>query len=110
MKMEIGSTLYLYTARNGKFHVYEGMIVENKRRFYMKHVVRFDGRTQLEYPPTDKQIGRVLGGGPRLWLLERDDNLARKLFLEYEEEKLKQLEKQYNKKVELIRVLKEGLE
>lgn len=30
MNFEIGQVLYLYTARNGKFNVWEGVVVENK--------------------------------------------------------------------------------
>lgn len=110
MNFKVGDHLYLYTARNCKFHVYEGTVEESKKRYYLKHVVRFSGRTQLEFCPTENEIGHILGGGPRLWLTERDDALARRLFLEYEEDKLYEMEKLVARKRELIRVLKEGIE
>ena len=106
MNFKVGDHLYLYTARNCKFHVYEGTVTEAKRR-YINRVVKFSNKTGFEFCPTERQIGHVLGGGPRLWLLERDDALARRLFLEYEEDKLLELEKQLARKRELIRVLKE---
>ena len=108
-KIEIGMPLYLYTARNGKFNVYEGMVTENKRRYWTQRIVTFKKRASTELAPKEDEIGHVLTKGPRLWLAERDDALARRLFLKYEKKKLEELKKQIDKKRELIAVLKEGL-
>ena len=43
MKLEAGMPLYLYTARNGKFNVHEGVITENNRSYRSRLVVRFKG-------------------------------------------------------------------
>lgn len=108
MNFKVGDRLYLYTARNCKFHIWEGEVFERKGRYYGRLAVKFKNRTQMEMCPKETAIGHILGGGPRLWLTERDDALARKLFLEYEEGKLFELEKQVAKKRELIKVLREG--
>ena len=110
MKFEIGTTLYLYTARNGKFNVWEGVVTENKRRYYTRPMVMFKKGTTYEFVPKENEIGSIQPGGPRLWLTERDDALAKKLFLEYELEKLEELKRAMAKKEELIKVLREGLE
>lgn len=110
MKLEAGMSLYLYTARNGKFNVWEGAITENRRRYWTRLVVKFKKRSGVEFIPREDEIGRVVTAGPKVWLTERDDALARKLLLEYEEEKLEELERVVAKKKELIRVLKEGMD
>lgn len=109
MNLEAGMPLYLYTARNGKFNVYEGVITEDRRRYWTWLVVKFKKRSGVEFLPKDDEIGRVVTAGPKVWLTERDDALARKLLLEYEEGKLKELERAMATKKELIRVLREGL-
>lgn len=108
MEFKVGQTLYLYTARNGKFNIHEGVVTENKRRYYSRMMVAFTTKTTLEFLPKESEIGHIISGGPRLWMTERDDALAKKLFLEYEEEKLAELEKKIAKKKELIRVLREA--
>lgn len=107
MDYKIGDRLYLYTARNGKFNIYEGEVVVSKRGYYSKCQVDFKNRRTREWCPRGDQIGHVLGGGPRIWLLERDDALAKRMFLEYELGKLAELEKAIAKKKELIEVLRE---
>ena len=108
MKLEAGMPLYLYTARNGRFNVYEGVILENRRSYWSRLVVKFRGRSGVEFLPKKDDIGRVVTAGPKVWLTERDDALARRLLLKYEEGKLKELERAMATKKELIRVLREG--
>lgn len=110
MKLEAGMPLYLYTARNGKFNVWEGVITENRRRYWTRLVVKFKKRSGVEFLPKEDEIGCIVTAGPKVWLTERDDALARKLLLEYEEEKLKELERAMTKKKELIAVLREGMD
>lgn len=107
MEFKVGQTLYLYTARNGKFNIHEGVVIENKKRYWTRLVVEFKTRSSFEFLPKDHEIGCVCAGGPRIWLLERDDALAKKLFLEYELELLAKLERQIAVKKELIKVLRE---
>jgi hypothetical protein len=107
MSFEIGPALYLYTARNGRFNVWEGVVVENKYRYWTKPVVKFAKRAQTEKCPNENEIGHIQSGGPRLWLTERDDALAKKLFLDYELGKLAELKRAMTKKEELIKVLRE---
>ncbi len=104
---EIGMTLWMYTARNGKFSVHEGVVTENKRRYWTRSIVTFKTRSTFDFLPKDDEIGHIVSG-PKLWLTERDDALAKRLFLEYEEEKLEGLKRTMAKKEELIRVLREG--
>ena len=110
MKLEIGTPLYLYTARNGKFNVHEGVVTENRRRYWSPLIVKFEKRSGVEFVPKEDDIGHILTSGPKLWLTERDDVLARKLLLEYEEGKLAELERVMAKKKELIAVLRESEE
>lgn len=108
MNFEIGTKLYLYTARNGKFNVWEGVVVESKYRFFPRPVVKFAKRGQTETCPYECEIGYVQSGGPRLWLTERNDALAKELFLEYVLEKQEELKRAMAKKETLIEVLREG--
>lgn len=69
--------------------------------------MKFAKRAQTERLPNGSEIGSIQPGGPRLWLTERDDALAKKLFLEYELKKLEELKQAMTKKEELIKVLRE---
>lgn len=108
MAFEVGDTLVLYVARNNTLHIHEGVVSFNKH-YYRNFVIFTDGRAHERVPNRDR-IGKIQGGGPRLWLTERNDNLARKMFLDYETNKLEALERQVKRKKQLIEVLREGLE
>jgi len=105
MAINIGDTLVLYTARDGKLNVHKGIVVRNPKRY--TPVVIFEDRRYQDFVPKESKVGRIIGYGPKLWMYERDDELARKMFLEYEMGKLEQLEKQIERKKRLIEVLRE---
>lgn len=106
---DLGDKLWCYTARNGKFHIWEGVVAKDSRAYWSRPHVKFKG-SKWDFVPRDEDIGRIVTRGPKLWLTKRDDNLARKLFIEYEEAKLEEMKQSIEKKRELIRMLKEGLE
>jgi hypothetical protein len=54
------------------------------------------------------EFGVIRSNGPSLYLNKRDDELAKKLFIEFEEASLAALQKQVTIKTELIRNLKEN--
>ena len=103
MKLELGTTLYLYTIRKGDFTVHKGMVVADKRGWYRK--VAFETRADKVVCPDISEIGVIQTGGPNIWLFERDDDKAKKMFLEYELGKLALLEDQLAKKKALIKML-----
>lgn len=104
---EPGTTLYLYTIRTGKFTVHKGVVIEGKygpgRPGWRK--VSFSTKQAKEFCPKIEEIGNIQTGGPRLWLIERDDNKAARMFIDYEERKLFELEKHVAKKRALIKTL-----
>lgn len=102
-----GTKLYHYTIRNGKFTVKEGIVRESNKKWSYPYV-EFDYGRQVA--PRMYKIGELRTGGPSLWLLERDDELAKKMFLEYEEECLRKLEEDVEKRRRLIESIKEGVE
>lgn len=100
-----GEKLYHYSIRFGKFTVKEGVVKEPEKYWGYPHV-DFQGERRLA-PRRDK-IGVLRQGGPSLWLFERDDELAKKIFIEYEEKCIKKLQQDIDKRRELIEVIKEG--
>lgn len=105
-KVEAGTTLYLYTIRTGQFKVHKGEATDDKYGPRYRKVV-FETKINKERCPNVEEIGVIQTGGPRLWLTERDDDKARKMFIQYEEDKLFELEKQVVKKRALIKMLEE---
>ena len=105
MMPEVGTTLYLYTIRTGKFNVYKGKVIENKYGISAYRKVAFETRTNKEWCPNKSEIGVILTGGPRLWLTERDDVKAKKLFVKHEKAKLAELKEKVDKKKALIKML-----
>ena len=105
MSYVINEHVFKYTVRNGKLFAHEGDIVMNGGHKYVdfKHEC---SRTRC--PKTD-EFGIVHTNGPSLWLTERDDKLAASLFIEFEEQKLAELQRQIVIKTELINALKGDL-
>lgn len=99
--------VYYYSFKNGIFKVDVGTIdIEYGilgRRFVNfkplnnpKHTVRFEGI-----------YNEVLGTGVlHIWMTERDDELARKLFIEYEESMINDFLNKIDNKKKLIDILK----
>ena len=104
MTIEPGMKLYRYTVRNGKFYIHEGTVNDNG----IRKVVNFTDCASKHRCPRIEDIGVVRNAGPSLWLIDRDDELAKQIFLDYEEYKLAQLRRLIDKKIEIIRMLREG--
>lgn len=103
-----GEKIYHYSIRYGVFTVKEGIIRRhNPNMSYHYPYVEFKyGRLMI---PKMDEVGMVRSGGPSLWLFERNDELAKKLFIEYEEGYIENLQKDIDKRKELIGVIKEGI-
>lgn len=100
-----GEKLYHYSIRNGKFAVKEGVVRESATHWSYPYV-DFQGERRLA--PRKDKIGKLCQGGPSLWLFERDDELAKKMFIEYEEKCIEKLQQDIDKRRELIEIIKEG--
>lgn len=102
MTIELGSKVYYYTLdRNAKIHVHECEV-----QLHGKHmVVLIDEYRAKLLKAIDFDIVQA-NRSVRVWLRERNDELAKKLFLEYEEESLAELQEQIKKKSEKIKTLK----
>ena len=105
-QLNIGDEVFKYTLRRGELRVHKGVV-------YMDggyESVKFGWR---EYSgglcPREHELGIIMTDGPNLWLTDRDDELAARIFLEYEEQKLIELKKQVEVKKELISMLKRDL-
>ena len=99
-----GELVYKYVLRKGKLFVHEGeiSIVGRMQNVYFK-----DRTPRVRCPKRD-EFGVVQSDGPSLWLGERDDELAKQLFIEFEEAGLAKLQEQIRIKSELIKALKEN--
>lgn len=102
---EVGTVLYLYTIRTGTLKVHKGTVGVNNRTWWRGRDVTFTSKTNKDRCPTIEDIGVIQTGGPRVWLTERDDEKARALFIEYEKDKLAELEATVEKKKALIKML-----
>ena len=103
MIIEPGMKLYGYTVRNGKFFIHEGTVNDNG----IRKIVNFTDGTFRQRCPRPEDIGVIRSEGPSLWLIDRDDKLAKQMFLKYEEHKLEQLQRQVETKINIIRMLRE---
>ncbi|MBQ1189666.1 MAG: hypothetical protein IIX57_04560 [Lachnospiraceae bacterium] len=108
MLIEPGVKLYRYTIRNGKFKCQDGVVDEVNGRMR----VIFDGGASSARCPKDNDIGIVRHVGPSLWLCEKDDELAKQIYLDYEKHRLISLRRQIGKHAEIMNMLKSemGLE
>lgn len=100
-----GEKLYHYSIRNGKFAVKEG-IVKEPETYWGYPYVDFQGERRI-CPRPDK-VGVLRTTGPSVWLLSRDDELAKELFINYLESRIEDYQKEIDKRRELIEVIKEG--
>lgn len=106
MIKNIGETVYMYTLRNEKFFIHEGTII--KQGIHI--CVYFKDEKRTVGLPRENKFGIIRTSGSGLWLVDRDDELAKRIFIEYEENRLAELQEQISRKTKLIEVLKsEGL-
>ena len=104
--MEHGKILYRYTVKNGKFFVHEGVVNDTGFR----KLVNFKDRSPTLRCPRLDEIGKIKTVGQSLWLTERDDAKARKMFINYEINKIVEMEMQIKRKKDNIRMLREGMD
>lgn len=102
---EAGTILYLYTIRTGELRVHKGVVFNDTGIYWRYPRVRFETKQGKGWCPKRSEVGVIQTGGPSLWLTERDDTKAAKMLIEYELDKLAELEKQVVKKRRLIKML-----
>ena len=86
--LEPGTTVWRYQVRNGRYLIEEGTV----SLFGDRYRVAFTDGGMTTGGPRKEDIGVVRTHGPILWLLERDDEKARRLIIEYEERTIAELE------------------
>ena len=105
MEIPIGTVLYRYNIKNKKLYIHEG-IVDN---YGLRTCVNFrDGRNSVR-TPREEDLGVIRTVGHSLWLQERDDELAIRKFISFEEDKIAELEKRVKAKRELVATLQSEL-
>lgn len=102
MQIETGKVIYRYTIRNKRLYIHEGVVNECGVR---KFVNFWDGYPHARCPRVE-ELEVVRSNGPTLWLAERDDGKARRLFVQFEEDKLVGLREQIRVKEEIVEMLK----
>lgn len=104
--MQNGKIVYRYTVKNGKFFVHEGVI--NNTGF--RTLVNFKDHSPSLRCPRDEEFGIIRTVGHSLWMTERDDNKARRLFINYEINKIVEMEEQIRRKKETLKMLYRGMD
>ena len=102
MSIEVGDILYRYTIRHGRFIRNEGTVAICNGR---KTVLFRDGVTNVRCP-RDMDIGVIRHVGPSLWMTEKNDELAKEIYLEFEERRLSELRRQLETKEAIVELLK----
>ena len=106
MDIPVGTVLYRYTIKNKTLYIREGVVDS----YGLRTCVNFrDGSTAVRCPRAE-DIGVIRTVGHSLWLKERDDRLAVRKFISFEEQKVAELEKRVKYKRETIECLRECLE
>ena len=104
--MQNGKILYRYTLSNGKFFIREGVV--NWTGF--RPLVNFTDGGPAHRCPREEDLGKIKSVGHSLWMEERDDNKARRMFIDFELDKIEQLKEQIDRKYDTIGMLREGME
>lgn len=96
--------VYLYSIGDEGLLFLEGYI-DHKRRYYGGNRLPFciDGRFKSM---CGRKSGYMYNG--HVWLPERDDELARKILMEYENARIKDLERQIESHKKKIKILNES--
>lgn len=102
MTVEVGTTLYRYTISGGKLFVHEGVVTWDGWR----GLVKFKDHSSTYKCPKVEDLGELQKGGRSLWLGERNDDLAKMIFIDNELNKISELEDQIERKWELVRTLR----
>lgn len=93
MKIEIGKTFYKYTMKNNKLYIHECPVICFRGRIVVQH----EGTGCPYSIPDDDEIGVVLKDGISLWLTERNDELAKYIFIEHLQKRVISLQDQINR-------------
>lgn len=104
--MQNGKVVYRYTVKNGKFNVREGIVNHCGIRYFVNFT---DGGSMLRCPRAE-DFGKIRSVGHSLWLEDRDDDLARSKFIEFELDKIDRLREQINRKYAIVDMLRKGME
>ena len=99
----VGDKVCWYTAKHNKFLIYEGEIIEEHNK---KYVDFKDGR-HSRHSLWRVKFGEIQNG-VSLWLPERNDELAKSMFIEYGEQFISKLQKQIDARLKLIKMMKES--
>lgn len=105
MSKNVGEKIYMYTMMNGKFFVHEGEVIQCRYNSRAKRV-RFNDESSDKRYPNEIDIG-IVCGGRSLWLEDRDDELAKRLFIEHEETCIAEFEELIRRKLANIKMLKD---
>lgn len=101
-EIKVRTILYRYTVKDGKLIVREG-IVSN---YGLRTCVHFVDGSAAVRTPRPEDIGVMKRVGHSIWLMERDDEKARQMFIEFEERRIVELEETLRKKREVVEQLK----
>ena len=103
--MESGKVVYRYSYRNGKLFVHEGTVTWDMGR----PLVYFNDGSETQRCPADSQFGKVRRVGHSLWMTERNDDLARSMYAEYELNKIEKLKVEIDRRYRNVDILREGM-
>lgn len=84
MYIEAGTTLYRYSIRYNRFSVCKGVVNEVAGRRKVVFAADDVGKAKSVRCPREEDIGIIRNVGPSLWLYERDDELAKQIFIDHE--------------------------
>lgn len=104
MALKLGTKGYLYSKWRDRFEVQEGYCIPSNYTYH-----NWLGRFVIRYGHKEKHFQCALEPGvvynQALWLIERDDKLARKLFIEKEETAIRELKEKIERHEHTIRML-----
>lgn len=104
MTKQVGTNAYLYSRWRGRFEVQEGYV--RPAAYSIGHAIfEIDG-TKSKHRQCSTEPGVVCNGA--VWLTERDDALARKIFTEYEWKRIAELQEEIQHHLWNIECLKEN--
>ena len=101
--LKVGDKVCWYTAKHNKFIIYECEVIEEHGRKYADFKDGHHSKHSLERA----KFGEIQNG-VSLWLPERNDELAKSMFIEYGEQFISKLQKQIDDRLELIKLMKES--
>ena len=103
MAVCVGTKGYLYSRWRGKFEVFEGYLEPSRFNDHQARFIYRRGRKDLTMQ-CSRNPGEVYNSV--VWLIERDDEHAKNLFIEYEELVLEELKEKIEKHEQAIEKLK----